>query len=181
MLSWTCLLLSFPVLALLFAYSYTKRFTWGSHMMLGLSIGLMPLGASVAISGWVSIDVLVLSLGLTMYIAGFDILYSCQDIDFDRKEGLFSMPVHFGVDRALAISSALHILSLACLASLYWIVPLGGIYLIFIAIIMGLFVLEHRLVKPNDLSKVNVAFFNVNCIISILVFMAILFGVMFRW
>jgi 4-hydroxybenzoate polyprenyltransferase len=180
MLSLTCFLLSFPVLAFLFAYSYTKRFTWGSHIVLGLSIGLMPLGASVAIGGGVSIDVLVLSLGLMMYIAGFDILYACQDIDFDRKEGLFSMPAHFGIDRALHISSTLHLLSLACLASLYWIVPLGDIYLLFVAVIMGLFIMEHRLVRPNDLSKVNVAFFNVNSIISVLVFVAVLFGVMYR-
>ena len=179
MLSMTCLLLSIPVLALLFAYSYTKRFTWLSHMVLGLSIGMMPLGASIAIDGWLSIDMVMLSLGLTTYIAGFDILYACQDLEFDRKEGLFSIPAHFGADRALKISSALHMASIVCLASLYWLVPLGAIYMVFMAVIAALFVIEHRLVKPNDLSKVDVAFFDVNSVISVLVFVSILAGAVF--
>ena len=177
MLSWACFILAFPVLIFLFAYSYTKRITWGSHVMLGMAIGLMPLGVSIAITGGASLEVLVLSIGLMLYIAGFDILYACQDVDFDRKERLFSMPANLGVDRALAISSALHILSIACLASLYWLVPLGHIYLVFIAAIVVLFVVEHRLVRPDDLSRVDVAFFNVNCVISVLVFASILFGV----
>ncbi|NLK25520.1 MAG: UbiA family prenyltransferase [Euryarchaeota archaeon] len=179
MLSMTCLLLSIPVLALLFAYSYTKRFTWLSHMVLGLSIGMMPLGASIAIDGWLSIDMVMLSLGLTTYIAGFDILYACQDLEFDRKEGLFSIPAHFGADRALKISSALHMASIVCLASLYWLVPLGAIYMVFMAVIAALFVIEHRLVKPNDLSRVDVAFFDVNSVISVLVFVSILAGAVF--
>lgn len=179
MLSMTCLLLSIPVLALLFAYSYTKRFTWLSHMVLGLSIGMMPLGASIAIDGWLSIDMVMLSLGLTTHIAGFDILYACQDLEFDRKEGLFSIPAHFGADRALKISSALHMASIVCLASLYWLVPLGAIYMVFMAVIAALFVIEHRLVKPNDLSRVDVAFFDVNSVISVLVFVSILAGAVF--
>ncbi len=179
MLSQTCLLLSLPVLAFLFAYSYTKRFTWWSHIVLGISIGMMPLGVSVAIEGSFSFDVVVLSLGLTMYIAGFDILYACQDLDFDRKEGLFSIPSHFGVGKALRISSTLHVVSIVSLASLYWFVPLGDIYVIFMAVIAALFIIEHRLVKPNDLSKVDLAFFNVNSIISVLVFVSILSGVVF--
>lgn len=177
MLSWTCFILSFPVLVFLFAYSYAKRVTWASHLMLGLAIGMMPLGVSIAITGGASLEVLVLSMGLMLYIAGFDILYSCQDVDFDRREGLFSMPANLGVDRAMAISSALHAASVLCLASLYWLVPLSPVYLAFTAAIVVLFVLEHRLVRPDDLSKIDVAFFNVNSVISVLVFASILFGV----
>jgi 4-hydroxybenzoate polyprenyltransferase len=177
MLSPLCFWLSFPVLGIVMGYSYTKRFTAASHFILGISIGLMPLGASVAISGTIPIGIWVLSLALTTYIAGFDILYSCMDIDFDRKEGLWSLPSRYGVMNSLVISSALHVISFLALAALFWIYLLGAAFLIGVAIIGAMFVLEHMLVRPADLSKVNVAFFNVNAVISILVLASVILGV----
>jgi len=157
-------------------YSYSKRYTAASHIILGISIGLMPLGASVAVTGTIPAGILVLGLALTTYIAGFDILYSCLDIEFDQSEGLWSIPSRYGVMNALVISSALHVISFAALAALFWMYPLGIVFLVGVAAIGVMFVIEHMLVRPADLSKVNVAFFNVNAVISILVFASVLLG-----
>jgi 4-hydroxybenzoate polyprenyltransferase len=165
------------VLGVILGYSYSKRFTAASHIILGISIGLMPLGASVAVAGTIPLGIWVLSLALSTYIAGFDILYSCMDIEFDQKEGLWSMPSRYGVMNALIISSALHVVSFATLAWLFWIYPLGLVFLVGVAVIGAMFVIEHLLVRPADLTKVNVAFFNVNAVISILVFVSVLLGV----
>jgi 4-hydroxybenzoate polyprenyltransferase len=178
MLSPLCFWLSFPVLGVVMGYSYSKRFTAASHIILGISIGLMPLGASVAVTGSIPPGILVLGLALTTYIAGFDILYSCLDIEFDRQEGLWSMPSRYGVMNALMISSVLHVVSFVSLASLFWMYALGTVYLIGLAAIGVMFVVEHLLVRPADLSKVNVAFFNVNAVISIMVFASVLLGVL---
>lgn len=177
MLSPLCFVLSFPVLAVLFGYSYTKRFTSASHLVLGISIGLMPLGASVAVAGTITNATAVLSLALTTYIAGFDILYACQDIEFDRKEGLRSIPSRLGVPAALAVSSALHVISIASLAALYWMLPMGPAYLLCLLLIGALFIVEHLLVRPSDLTRINVAFFNINSIISVMVFVSLVMGV----
>ena len=176
MLSFTCFILSFPVLAVLIGYSYTKRFTAASHLVLGLSIGLMPLGASVAVTGTISLAPAVLSLALSTYIAGFDILYACQDIEFDLSEGLRSIPSRLGVVPALLISIGLHVISIASLTSLYWLLPLSTVYLICMAVVAGLFVIEHLLVRPSDLSHINVAFFYVNSVISVMVFVSVALG-----
>ncbi len=177
MLSQLCFWLSFPVLAVVMGYSYSKRFTAASHIILGISIGLMPLGASVAVTGTIPLGIWVLGLALTTYIAGFDILYSCLDIEFDKQEGLWSMPSRYGVMNALVISSTLHVISFAALAALFWIYPMGAVFLVGVVAIGIMFVVEHLLVRPADLSKVNVAFFNVNAVISILVFASVLLGV----
>ncbi|RLB02915.1 MAG: 4-hydroxybenzoate octaprenyltransferase [Deltaproteobacteria bacterium] len=169
-----CFYLSFPVLLVLFGYSYTKRFTQWSHLFLGFSIGLAPLGAWLAVTGTFSWKILLLSVALMTYIAGFDILYSCQDIDFDRKTGLFSLPANKGPNFALRVSCLLHFLTFFSLATLYIIFQLKGIYLVFLAAIGILLVIEHILVNPRDFSKVNIAFFHVNSIISILILGAIL-------
>lgn len=176
MLSFTCFILSFPVLAVLIGYSYTKRFTAASHLVLGLSIGLMPLGASVAVTGTITLAPAVLSLALSTYIAGFDILYACQDIEFDLREGLRSIPSRLGVVPALLISIGLHVISIASLTSLYWLLPLSTVYLICMAVVAGLFVIEHLLVRPSDLSHINVAFFDVNSVISVMVFVSVALG-----
>lgn len=179
MLSPLCLVLSFPVLAILLGYSYTKRFTTASHLVLGISIGLMPLGASVAVADTITAATAVLSLALTTYIAGFDILYACEDIEFDRREGLRSIPSRLGVPAALTVSSILHLVSMASLVALYWMLPMGPIYLVCVAVIAVLFVVEHILVRPSDLTKINVAFFNVNSVISLMVLVSIALGVHF--
>jgi 4-hydroxybenzoate polyprenyltransferase len=175
-LSPLCFRLSFPVLGVLFLYSYTKRFTWLAHMVLGFAIGMAPLAVWIAVNGVLSWKIGVLSLALLTYIAGFDVLYACQDVDFDKKEGLYSIPARFGVAPAMRVSTILHILSVICLAGLYWLFTLSPVYLVFVGIIAGLFILEHALVHPDDLTRINMAFFHVNSIISVLVFVAVLAG-----
>ena len=174
MLGSLCFYLSFPVLGLLFFYSYTKRFTCFAHLYLGFVISLAPIGAWIALTNSFFWPVLLLSLGLMTYISGVDILYACQDIDFDKKEGLYSIPARFGVKKALLISSILHVLSFMFFFSIYIAFDMNLIYLGAVVIIGILFIVEHRLVNPFDLSRLNVAFFHVNSIISITLFAGIL-------
>ncbi len=148
-----CFLLSLPTLGVLFAYSYSKRFTPFSHLFLGLAIGLAPLGAWVAVSGTLDLEILPLSLALLTYISGFDILYACQDIEFDRRAQLFSFPASFGTDRALWWSSVLHVLTLVFLLALFFIFKLHWIYLVFLFLIGMLLALEHWLVRPDRLDR----------------------------
>lgn len=176
MLSTLCLWLSFPVLLLLLLYSFTKRFTPFTHLVLGFCIGMVPMAVWVAVTGTLSAKIAVLCVALLTYIAGFDILYACQDAEFDCREGLYSLPSALGIKKALLISTCLHCLSVLSLLSLYWLFSLSPLYLIFVGIIAVLFIIEHRLVNPSDLTKVNIAFFHVNSVISILVFIGILSG-----
>ncbi len=176
MLSKICFVLSFPLLVVLFFYSYTKRFTWLAHIYLGFAIGLAPVAVWVAIVGMPGISIMLLALALMTHIAGFDILYSCQDYEFDKENNLFSIPARFGIRRAFTVSSALHVLSVLLLASLYFTAGFGAWYFVFIAVIAVLFVIEHLIVKPDDISHIDIAFFNINSIISVLVFAAILTG-----
>jgi 4-hydroxybenzoate polyprenyltransferase len=169
-----CFVLSIPVLLVLFAYSLTKRFTSLSHLFLGFAIGLAPAGAWVAVSGMLDTRILLLSLSLMTYIAGFDILYACQDIEFDRQSGLFSMPSNWGIQNALRASSLLHVLTFISLLSVYFVFDLGAVFLFFLLIICILLIAEHRMVRPNYLEKVNIAFFHINTIISLLLFVAVL-------
>lgn len=173
MLGRVCLLLAPPVLIVLFFYSYTKRFTSLSHLFLGFAIGLAPLGAWVAVTGGLDLRIFPLSLALMSYIAGFDILYACQDVTFDRCEKLFSMPACWGIKLALRISSWLHIVTFLALLSLYPLFQLGSIYLLFLLFISGLLYLEHRLVRPDNFNHVNLAFFHLNSVVSILLFLAV--------
>lgn len=173
-ISFTCFWCSLIVLILLLGYSYTKRFTWLSHLVLGLVIGLAPLGVWVAVTGTLSGRIAVLSFALCAYIAGFDILYACQDVDFDRQEALHSMPVRFGVEKAMLISSVFHVLAFGALLSLFWFFSLSRIYIVFVLAIGVLLVVEHMLVKPKDLSRIDIAFFHVNSAISVLMFLALL-------
>jgi 4-hydroxybenzoate polyprenyltransferase len=175
-LSRLCLWLSFPVLAFLFAYSYTKRFTWLAHIFLGFAIGISPMAVWVAATGEMPGAISVLSLALMTYIAGFDILYACQDVAFDREKGLHSIPVYFGVKKAMIISTMLHVVSVLSLGWLYLLFPLNVLYPACVVVIGILFIVEHRLVHPDDLSRINIAFFNVNSVISVLVLAAVFFG-----
>lgn len=174
MLGKICLYLSFPLLALLFSYSYTKRFTWFSHFYLGFVISLAPLGAWIALTNTFSLPIILLSLTLLTYIAGFDILYACQDTGFDIKEELFSIPARFGIQKALLISSISHVFSFLFLFLIFIAFDMKIIYLTAIIVIGLLLVVEHKLVKPCDLSNVNIAFFHVNSAISIILFVGIL-------
>jgi 4-hydroxybenzoate polyprenyltransferase len=130
----------------------------------------------VAATGEMPGAISVLSLALMTYIAGFDILYACQDVAFDREKGLHSIPVYFGVKKAMIISTVLHVMSVLSLGWLYLLFPLNLLYPAFVAVIGILFIVEHRLVRPDDLSKIDIAFFNVNSVISVLVLAAVFFG-----
>lgn len=173
-ISTLCLWLSGPVLLIIFSYSYAKRFTWLSHFVLGLVQALAPLAVWVAVTGHIALNIAVFSLTLGTYITGLDLLYACQDVDFDRHEGLHSLPARFGITNALKISSGLHALTFASLLSLYWVFNLSPFYLIFVALIGILLIIEHLIVKPHDLSKVNIAFFHINSVISVLLLLALL-------
>lgn len=169
-----CLVLSFPVLAILFFYSYTKRFTALSHLYLGLSISLAPLGAWIAVTGEFAFRPLVLCAALFTYIAGFDILYACQDTEFDRDAGLHSIPAKYGHKTAFRISAALHALSFGSFFSIMIVFDLGIVFMIALFVIGILLVTEHRLVSPDDMTRIDLAFFHVNSAISIVLFLGVL-------
>jgi 4-hydroxybenzoate polyprenyltransferase len=179
MLSKACFYLSFPLLAFLFSYSYTKRFTWLCHIYLGAAISFAPIGAWVGFTENFSIKILFLSAALLTYIAGFDILYSLQDISFDKEKKLFSIPVKFGVKKSLFIAKILHGLSLIFFLLICPAFDMGNIYLCFVGIIAGLFIAEHFIVRGGKLTHINVAFFHINSIISITAFVGILSDVIF--
>jgi putative 4-hydroxybenzoate polyprenyltransferase len=180
-ISFTCFWCSIIVLGLLFGYSYTKRFTWLSHLVLGLVIGLIPLAVWVAVTGRLSWRGAALSLALFTYIAGFDILYSCQDVAFDRREGLYSMPVRFGVPTAMHISEFLHGVTFAALVSLFRLFSLTWLFLGFVCVIGCLLIVEHVLVRPYNLEKIDIAFYHINSVISVLVFVALVTDELARW
>lgn len=173
MISTICLLFSAPTLGVLLFYSYTKRFTMYSHLFLGFAISLAPAGAWIAVTGTIDIAIAPLSLALLTYIAGFDILYACQDEDFDRRAGLCSIPASFGPVIAFHVSSVLHLASFIFFFSIYFIFNLGVTYLITLFLIGFLLIIEHKLVRPDNLEHIDVAFFHVNSIISVLVFLGV--------
>jgi 4-hydroxybenzoate polyprenyltransferase len=174
MLGQLCLALSVPVLVVLCLYSYTKRFTWLAHLYLGFAISLAPLGAWIALTNNFSGSIVILCLALMTYITGFDILYACQDTNFDRRAGLFSIPARFGNQKALMAARAVHLISWGCLLWVGFAFHLGLIYFGTTFFIGILFIIEHRLVNPDDLSKVDLAFFNVNSTVSVMLFLGIL-------
>ncbi|WNC17254.1 UbiA-like polyprenyltransferase [Brevibacillus brevis] len=151
-------------------YSYTKRFTWLCHFVLGVAIGFGPLGGWVATTGQVDGIGLLLFASVMFWTAGFDIIYACQDADFDRKEGLYSMPSRFGVGNALMVARACHVLTFVGLMSLYVLADLSIWFLLGVLISGAILIYEHTLVKPTDLSKLDVAFFNMNGILSVVMF-----------
>lgn len=151
-------------------YSYTKRFTWLCHFVLGVAIGFGPLGGWVATTGQVDGIGLLLFASVLFWTAGFDIIYACQDSEFDRKEGLFSMPSRFGVANALLVARVCHVLTFVGLMSLYVVADLSIWFLIGVLISGAILIYEHTLVKPTDLSKLDVAFFNMNGILSVVMF-----------
>lgn len=154
-------------LALFLGYSYTKRFTYLTHFWLGLCLGITPVGAWIAATGEISIYSVLLGGAVTFWVAGFDIIYGTQDIDFDRTHGVHSIPARFGVRGGLTVARGCHMLSLILLALCGFSLGLRLIYFGLVALIALAFFLEHRLVKPHDLSKVNAAFFTVNGFVSI--------------
>ena len=157
--------LSLPVLAVLLSYSLVKRFSWLAHAVLGLALALAPLGAWIAVRGAVGSDVepvLWLALAVLSWVAGFDLIYACQDAEFDRAAGLHSVPARFGVARALRLSSALHVATVASLAMVGFSAHLSFVWWAALAVAAALLAWEHSLVSARDFSRVDVAFFTVN-------------------
>src|SRR6202521_41329 len=160
--------LSPVALAVLFFYSYTKRFTSWSHVVLGFCLGMSPAAAWIAVAGSLDARMLILCAAVTLWVGGFDVLYACQDVEFDREAGLFSVPKRFGIARALAIARAMHVVMIALLGWLAWSFHLPWPAWVGIAVVAALLAYEHSLVSPNDLSRMNAAFFTVNGYISLL-------------
>ncbi|MEW6108251.1 MAG: UbiA-like polyprenyltransferase [Nitrospirota bacterium] len=171
MLNPLCLKLTPVALAVLFLYSYTKRFTWISHFILGLSISAAPIGAWIAVKGTFDYEIIVLGFAVVFWLAGFDVLYALQDLDFDRKHGLYSIPARFGVRKSLCLSRYFHAVSFFLLIMNGLIFELGFFYWAGMFVIAGLFLYEHSLVKGDDLSRLDMAFFNMNGYISMTVFL----------
>lgn len=163
-----CLILSPIALFLMIIYSYTKRFTWACHIVLGITSAAAPVGAWLAVTGEISLLPLVMGAANTLWVAGFDIIYGAQDYDFDTANGIHSIPARFGVKNALLISRMFHVAALSCLFLVGLLAPvLGVIYYVGLSIIAVLFVIQHKLVSPNNLKNVKVASYNVNQVISI--------------
>jgi 4-hydroxybenzoate polyprenyltransferase len=154
-------------LAIVLGYSYSKRFTWACHLWLGVALAGAPLGAWIAVRGDVGAPVVTLALAVATWVAGFDILYSLADVDFDRDQRLHSIPARFGIRGALAISAALHVGTVAALVATGFLAHLGIAYGAGVLLIAALLVWEHRLVRPDDLSRLDAAFFAVNGWVSV--------------
>ncbi len=169
-----CLKLSPLALFFIFIYSYTKRFTWLSHLVLGLTISGAPLGAWIAVKGSFDMKIIPLTVAVVFWIGGFDILYALQDIDFDRRYRLYSIPVRFGIKKSLWISRFFHAFTFLLLIVTGIIFDLGFPYFTGVVICGILLIYEHALVRPDDLSKLDIAFFNMNGYISIIVFISVL-------
>jgi 4-hydroxybenzoate polyprenyltransferase len=171
-LNWICFVLSPVALAIVFFYSLTKRFTWASHLFLGLALSIAPIGAWLAVLqppievGELQIP-LYLGMAVVFWLAGFDIIYSLQDREFDGRIGLHSIPVRFGVESALRLSSLFHICTIAFLALVGVSAQMGIVYWTGFLAVAGVLLWEHRIVRPTDLSRINRAFFDFNAYVSI--------------
>jgi 4-hydroxybenzoate polyprenyltransferase len=159
--------LSPVALAVLLLYSYTKRFTRWSHVVLGFALGIAPAAAWIAVRGSLDPRILLLTAAVTFWVAGFDILYACQDFDFDRTAGLHSIPRHLGIARSLWLARVFHAIMLLLLIALEPAFALGKLALAGVLAVLALLLYEHSLVKPHDLSRLNAAFFTMNGVISV--------------
>lgn len=162
-----CLELLPLALFLLIFYSYTKRFTFACHIVLGITCAAAPVGAYIAVTGRIGWSSLVLGAANALWVAGFDIIYGCQDVDFDRKEGLQSIPAFFGIKNALNISSLFHAIAIILLSYLYFVAHFGFIYIIGLVIVTALLIAEHRMVSPKNLTNAKIASYNINQVVSI--------------
>jgi len=184
-LNWICFVLSPLALAIIFFYSLTKRFTWTSHLFLGLALAIAPIGAWFAtVTPPIDLTELAapacLGLAVVFWLAGFDIIYSLQDREFDRSFGLHSIPVKFGVAGALRLSSVFHCLTILFLALIGWSVHVGPVYWSGLVMVALVLFWEHRIVTPSDLSRINRAFFDLNAYVSVGYFLATLLDTIIR-
>ncbi|HTX88769.1 MAG TPA: UbiA-like polyprenyltransferase [Bacteroidales bacterium] len=167
-INWVCLLLSPVALIVVLGYSFTKRFTWLSHLFLGLGLALAPIGAYLAVTARFDLLPVLYSLTVIFWVGGFDIIYALQDIDFDREESLRSIPERFGIKKALWISALFHLLSVIFITVAGLLGPFHYLYWIGFALFVILMVYQHVIVRPGDLSRVNLAFFTTNGIASVI-------------
>ncbi len=174
------LILSPVVLAVLFLYSYTKRFTRWSHLFLGLALGIAPTGAWIAVRGTLDPRILVLTAAVLFWVAGFDVLYACQDEAHDRATGLFSIPATLGLASAFWIARTMHVLMLGLLVWLAFLFHLGPIVAVGIVAVAALLLWEHTLVSPRDLTHLNAAFFTMNGVIAVIFFVFVAADLLIR-
>ncbi len=170
--------LSAPILAILVFYSYTKRFTYLCHLFLGLGIGITPTAGWIAVQNSITFVPILLSLGVMFWIAGFDILYACQDVEFDRKRGLHSIPAKVGVRKAFRISALFHLIAFFAFMATGLAAGLNWIYFLGMAATFILLMIQRRIITPDDLSRMNIAFFRMNAAISIILFASTSFSLM---
>lgn len=163
----------------LFAYSYTKRFTWTCHLVLGLVLGMAPLGSWIAITGQFHPAPVLLGAGVLFWVAGFDIIYACDDYEFDLKEGLYSIPARFGIKQALYVSTAFHAIAPLFFLAAGLLLNLGALYLAGVVVSVGILFYQHTMVRPDDLSRAGVAFFNLNGTLSVVMFVFTLLDIFF--
>jgi len=175
-----CFILSPVALFLFIIYSYTKRFTWICHIILGITCGGAPVGAWIAVTGKFALTPIILGAVVTLWVAGFDIIYATQDIDFDRRIGLYSIPAKFGLKGALYISSLFHFIMILLLISLYFIMHRGLIYLIGIFISAILLTLEHYIVSPSNEKKMKFASYHINQVVSVLIFIFTVLDILYK-
>ena len=169
-----CLKLSPIALLVILSYSYFKRFTWATHLVLGLALGIAPMGAWIAVTGIFDPAMLWLSAAVLTWVAGFDIIYACQDYEFDVTQGVHSIPRRFGIRSALVAARLLHAATAVFLVAVYQVYDLHALYLCGTVLATGMLVYEHTLVRPDDLSKIDVAFFNTNGLVSVVFFVFLL-------
>jgi 4-hydroxybenzoate polyprenyltransferase len=160
-------------LLIILGYSYTKRYTSLAHLFLGLSLAIAPVGGWVAVAGSIGIEPFILAVAVLFWVGGFDIIYSCSDTGFDKNANLFSIPVRFGIQKALRFSAMFHVMMIVALIALVIFSRLSILSWIAVLVVMVTLLYEHSLVKPHDLSRANIAFFHANSFISILLFVLI--------
>lgn len=169
-----CLKLSPLALLVILSYSYFKRFTWATHLVLGLALAIAPVGAWIAVTGAFDPAMLWLAAAVLTWVAGFDIIYACQDYEFDVAQGVHSIPRRFGIRPALVTARLLHAATVVFLLAVHQVFDLHALYLCGAVLAAGMLVYEHTLVKPDDLSKIDVAFFNTNGLVSVVFFVFLL-------
>lgn len=170
MLNPLCFQLMPLAVAVLVLYPYCKRFTWACHLVLGLADAFAPLGGWIAVTGRFDTPALLLAVAVGVWIAAFDIIYACQDVEFDRKHGLHSIPSRFGIANGLMLSRVMHIATVVLFALVPLYVDLGILYWIGVAAVAGLLWYEHRIISPHDMSKIDIAFFTVNSYVASVAF-----------
>jgi len=179
-LNWLAFFLSPVALAIILLYSYTKRWTRWSHLVLGFALGIAPAAAWIAVRGSLDLRILLLTAAVTFWVAGFDVLYACQDCAFDRETGLHSIPRHWGIAHSLWIARSLHVIMVLLMAALIFAFGLGPFAVTGLVAVLLLLIYEHSLVSKDDLSRLNAAFFTMNGVIAVVFFVFVALDLLLR-